>query len=233
MFHLGAATPAFARRYSLEMDPAIEQCIQESIARNNHDLLNNMAALIEDKLTGFKRASDASSQQQLSEIKKLRFSEQQQLKKKANRDQYYHNMKVLDALESSQTSLAENKLEATAENIQQGMALVEERQKLILVADQSPYGWLTVHNYKSNAFAKDEKDEKRLQRAENRAAQESKRRNASKRFKNNEARRRQETTTTPAPTRKSGSCFACGKPGHWKFEYHLFQQASTISANQG
>ena len=172
------------------------------------------------------------SQQQLSEIKKLRFSEQFQLKKKANRDQYFHNMKVLDALESSQTSLAEKKLEATAQNLQQGIDLVQERQKLILVADQSPFGWLTVHNYKSNALAKDEEDEKRLQRAETRAAQESKRRNASKRFNNNDARKRQETSTTPAPTRKSGSCFACGKPGHWKSECHLFKQASAGSTNQ-
>ena len=46
------------------------------------------------------------------------------------------------------------------------MSLLKERQKLILLADKSPYGWKTVV---------DDEDDKKIYRAEARAARTSKR----------------------------------------------------------
>lgn len=55
------------------------------------------------------------------------------------------------------------------------MSLLKERQKLILLADKSPYGWKTVLEYKHHDLAEDDEDEKKIYRAEARAARTSKR----------------------------------------------------------
>ena len=55
------------------------------------------------------------------------------------------------------------------------MSLVKERQKMILLADKSPFGWKTVLEYKHQDLADDEEDEKKISRAEARAARASKR----------------------------------------------------------
>ena len=52
------------------------------------------------------------------------------------------------------------------------MSLLKERQKLILLADKSPYGWRTVLEYKHHDLAEDDEDEKKIYRAEARARPE-------------------------------------------------------------
>ena len=51
----------------------------------------------------------------------------------------------------------------------------EYNQKLILLADKSPYEWKTVIVYKHNDLAEDEEVEKKIYRAEARATRTSKR----------------------------------------------------------
>ena len=48
------------------------------------------------------------------------------------------------------------------------MSLLKERQKLILLANKSPYGWKTVLEYKHHDLAEDEEDEKKIYRADSR-----------------------------------------------------------------
>lgn len=55
------------------------------------------------------------------------------------------------------------------------MALLQERQKLVLLADKSLYGWKKVLEYKHHDLADDEEDEKKIHRAESRAARAVKR----------------------------------------------------------
>lgn len=50
------------------------------------------------------------------------------------------------------------------------MAFLCDRQKLILLADKSPLGWKTVLQYKHRDLADDDEDEKKIYRAESRAA---------------------------------------------------------------
>ena len=66
-------------------------------------------------------------------------------------------------------------LEITKEALDSGIALLQERQKLILLADKSLFGWKTVLEYKHHDLADDEEDEKKIHRAEPRAARAVKR----------------------------------------------------------
>lgn len=50
------------------------------------------------------------------------------------------------------------------------MAFLCDRQKLILLADKSPLGWRTLLEYKHRDLADDDEDEKKIYRAESRAA---------------------------------------------------------------
>ena len=49
------------------------------------------------------------------------------------------------------------------------MSLLAERQKLILLADTSDFGWKTVDDYVKHQLAVDEEDGKKIRRAEERA----------------------------------------------------------------
>jgi len=112
------------------------------------------------------------------------------------------------------------------------MDLLQERQKLTLLADKSQYGWKTVLEYKHHDLADNEEDEKQIYRAESRAAR------SSKRFTSRPMRQRRNVTSTSTMAQLSTSqlpnffsrvnpqlssqrsasslCFACGKPGHWR-----------------
>ena len=106
------------------------------------------------------------------------------------------------------------------------MSLLKERQKLILLADKSPYGWKTVLEYKHHDLAEDDEDEKKIYRAEARAARTSKLFAA--RGSNSQRRGSSQLAVAPLPnafgrlnpqlsaTRSPGICFSCGKPGHWR-----------------
>ena len=184
----------------LAMDPGVQQEINHAIQRNNQELLASMSQLTDQKIGALKRSSEESSRQQLEEIKKMKLGQSIDFKKKANKDQYLHNAEVLQAVESSKVKLENQNTQGAIKDLDEGISLSENRQKLILIADQSPFGWLTVNNYKSNALASYEEDENRLTRAENRACQESKRRNAAKPAKFNDQRNRQSIPTIATST---------------------------------
>ena len=101
--------------------------------------------------------------------------------------------------------------------------IIKRRQKMVLLADASVLGWRVVNEYEVNPIASDSDDEKRIYKAEARAARKA-REDRSKKAKRFGPYRREH----PAPTatvsssqgarQKPGLCFSCGKPGHWKHE---------------
>ena len=103
------------------------------------------------------------------------------------------------------------------------------RQKLILMADSSELGWKVANEYETNPLAEDSDDERRIFKAEARAARKAK----AERGKRTRGRiapynrgargaagpsRPQYPARPPVVQAKPGVCFACGKQGHWKNE---------------
>ena len=127
-------------------------------------------------------------------------------------------------------------VEKAKKSLEQGLALLYERQKLIKLADRSEHGWGVVAEYTADELAEDSDDEKRIFKAEKAAE-----RKAAKRRKTVAPLRPKARVQTPLasaaptgsqvlprrtvpvpqsyaqavrPVRPPGPCFACGESGH-------------------
>ena len=67
-------------------------------------------------------------------------------------------------------------LRRVKEAIQQGRRLLDERQKLIRLADRSEHGWGVVDEYTADDLADDSDDERRIEKAERKAGKRRKQR---------------------------------------------------------
>ena len=209
-----------------------EADVRKVIAENNKALLVEIKDLVSSSISDLKRSNESIASEQMSEIKRLKRESAPQFNKKSNEEQYKANKAIKDAVEDAQIALQRNDVEKTKQALDKGMELLQERQKLILLADKSQYGWKTVLEYKHHDLADDEEDEKKIYRDESRAAR------STKRFASRPIRQRSNVSSTSTTAQlsasqlpnlfsrvnpqfscqrsASGLCFACGKPGHWK-----------------
>ena len=72
-----------------------------------------------------------------------------------------------DALTEAKLSCSSQQLDKVKESLDKGESLLAERQKHILLADKSEFGWMIIQEYKKNDLADD--DEKKIVRAEARS----------------------------------------------------------------
>ena len=94
------------------------------------------------------------------------------------------------------------------------MNLLNNRQKIIKIADSSDLGWRVVQEYEANPLADDSEDEIKLLKAESRAERKVKAEKSKK-------TKRTHPYVTPATDKftqgqKPGRCLNCGVKGHWK-----------------
>ena len=87
--------------------------------------------------------------------------EPRRFKKKANEDQFRFNAKIQDTLDKTKEATQANALDKVNDSLRRGEDLLKERQKHILLADKSEYGWSTVQEYKKSEIADDSNDEKK------------------------------------------------------------------------
>ena len=218
----------------MEPQPAVD--VQQLLQANNAQLLRSLNTLVTEKIGSLKdelqESQSRASQVQLAELKKVKYGGVPTFKRKANEDQWKHNLKVSDVLEEARSSLQLAKFDTVNEKISEGIDLVDTRQKLVLLADTSEYGWATAQEYIGHELAGDSDDEKRIWKAEMRAGKKSKEKALkAKKFKGrkfqpfNEAGPMVSKGPQSAVTRKSGGygsrqgpCFACGRLGHYRFE---------------
>ena len=117
-----------------------EEAVQRIIQSNNVQLMAQITTLISTTVQGLKRSNEDQAQEQLQEIKKLTYDETPAFKKKSNEDQYKSTNPVLMCLEEARDYLSIKNLDKTKEAIDKGKVLLIERQKLIRLADKSPFG---------------------------------------------------------------------------------------------
>ena len=224
----------------------VEQFVNAAITKNNETLLGSMKSILDSSLSDIKRANSDTADSHLREIKKLKFEEPRRFKKKANEDQYRFNSKLTDVLDEAKSSCSTQNLDKVKESLEKAENLLVERQKHILLADKSDYGWMVIQEYKKNDLADNSDEEKKIIRAEARArtkqiAQKAKSRmTASRReFPKSQPVAAGSNTDVssalrPIPTidtqfrsqTKPGCCFACNKPGHWRAQCPLLAAKS-------
>ena len=234
-------TPSQLLLSLFEMDQSqVKQFVNAAITKNNETLLGSMKSILDSSLSDIKRANSDTADSHLREIKKLKFEEPRWFKKKAHEDQYRFNSKLTGALDEAKSSCSTQNLDKN---------LLAERQKHILLADKSDYGWMVIQEYKKNDLADDSDDEKKITRAEARTRTKQNSQKAKSRMT---ASRREfpksqsvvavsntdvSSALRPIPTidaqfrnqTKPGCCFACNKPGHGRAQCPLLAAKSCPS----
>lgn len=106
--------------------------------------------ILNECLSDIKRANSESADSHLREIKKLRFEAPRRFKRKANEDQCRFNAKLSDVLTEAKFLCSSQQLGKVKESLDKGESLLAERQKHILLADKSEFGWMIIQEYKKN-----------------------------------------------------------------------------------
>ena len=93
------------------------------------------------------------------------------MKKKGNNKQFLFNAEILDELDVITEELHS---EDTLKIMKRVDKFIQKRQKLIKLADKSEAGWLAVDEYESDELADDSAVEKRIKKAQEKAARKKK-----------------------------------------------------------
>lgn len=240
------------------MDPNV----QAEIERQQSQLLEKLSTIFDNKIDSMKRqledVSNKAHESQMSELKRMRFAEPRSFKKKGHEQQYKHNEKVKTAVTEAKEAILARKQDACIAKLDEGIELIEGRQKLILMADRSDFGWKTVGEYLDNELAENDEDANKMKKAEKEAQRKITEARASKMAKSRASFSRLPrpvSRSSSFPTqyaspgtsnhhtfatvgvmsasdfrgqvRRSGTCFSCGKVGHWRNECPLLAVAQT------
>ena len=147
----------------------VQGFIYVSLAENNKALLDQISKLVADSAESIKRSSVEAADDQLREIKKLRREEPKSFKRKGNEIQYKFNLKLQDTLDEVKSHLESKAVDKAKSSLSEGTSILSERQKLVLLADKSEFGWKTVEQYTQHELADNEEEGKKIRRAEERA----------------------------------------------------------------
>ena len=162
-------------------------------------------------------------------------------KKKGNEQQFNFNRKVIRTSSAAVKALEGGNIGKAKEELNEGISLLSNRQKIIKLTDKSEFGWATVQEYVCDDLADDEADASKIKKAEKRAAAKFKSLQEKERRTNAKF-----STSAPSPNnasifsgpsgfsfpptasyfcpqgrysgnifRGSDLCFRCGKRGHW------------------
>ncbi|XP_030831569.1 uncharacterized protein LOC115920274 [Strongylocentrotus purpuratus] len=91
-------------------------------------------------------------------------------KSEGNKQQFEHSKKVKKLIERGIVLNEQGDFDTTALTLKEALRELNDRQKLIRIADRSPLGWSTVNEYVADELADDSGDEKRLGKAEKAAS---------------------------------------------------------------
>lgn len=108
------------------------------------------------------------------EVKQLKLDKEITWKSNGNKEQFKFNTDIQGNLTQTIWGIKAGKTDYAIELIEKCIKDIENRNKLIRLADTSEAGWDTVKCYVANPIASDSEDEKRINKAENRALKKQK-----------------------------------------------------------
>ena len=118
---------------------------------------------------------------QLTEIRRLRQQTETQFafKKRGNEEQFKINRKVLERIDEASEAMElaaayGEQVGVAITCLAEGRSTLEQRNKLIKLADKSEVGWKLVDEYVANDLTENSDDEKRIFKSEARATKKIK-----------------------------------------------------------
>ncbi|CAC5419412.1 unnamed protein product [Mytilus coruscus] len=212
-----------------EINMLIDRKIKDAMSQNQNEILQNIDRLMSSRLDTFQRSVHET---QMSKIQQMN-TENYVFKGKGNEEQFKVNTKIANKMKEARSLLTETQdnnesTEGAMRNICEGLDILNHRQKLIKLADQSENGWRTVTEYETHSLADDSGDEKRIIRAENKASRKMK---SDKKFKTRttpysapQSTRfssvNQQSTVNISVVNRPGKCYECGLSGHWRSDHY-------------
>ena len=196
--------------------------------------LNDHKDQLVDQVTGSCNKAESA----LALSKQLKTDADIKFTHSGNERHFKVNTELREILATALELLESTELDQFKDTLDKALALIDERNRKIRIADTSEAGWLTVKRYEASAVALDPEDDKKIRQAEREVLREKA--NASKPrrqyglpFKAETRRRGSPTfafgrsydrcsssgfpTWNPTPNTRSsrGSCRFCGAYGHW------------------
>ena len=209
----------------------------------NTELFEQLQDYLDEKFERMRKELSEENQEIARDINKRLKRDDYTFQKKGNKIQYevnrdvYAKIKDADA-QLDRKSVSTRNIQKASASIREGMEMLIDRNKLILLADSSEGGWETVNQYTRKCIAVDSDDDRRMRKADQSALkvieQKKKKRPFYQRrwqnnynYNNNNNYRYQQQDNQSfraqrnpyyVPRRPSINdiCFGCGRTGHWK-----------------
>ena len=136
----------------------------------NADLFSWLKTYMNDKLSGIENNLNDRVVNLSNKVKKAEPS----FRFKGNQVQIELNAEISGNTNVVLSELGRNNVRKTVKLLEDSLAVLKKRNKLIQIADKSEGGWKTVDEYLSDEVASDSEDEKRIRAADNRAVKKIK-----------------------------------------------------------
>lgn len=238
-----------------EIENFVSDSVRSAVSERQNELLDSVNSLLNNRFDSFEKnfseKQSAISENQMSRLRSSALG-QYQFKRKSCEEQFNFNASLeskFSDIDSNLSNLSAESVVKAKDSASEGKTLIQQRQKLLKLADSSELGWKVVSEYQSNPLASDSEDEKKIYKAELRAERKVRKdqmkRNKGRKSPFSRLRYTSSTSTMPqaqvqvqtarptmtaatnptTTTTKPGLCWYCGGVGHWRFECEALKKA--------
>ena len=123
--------------------------VSDLIQVNNENLMGSFKDLLKETVGQIKHANEDSVELQMKEIKKLKFYEPHNFKRKANEAQFKLNLTLGETIDNVKSAAEKSQLEKVKSDLEEGEKLLAERHKHVSISSWPKFGWSTVEEYEN------------------------------------------------------------------------------------
>ena len=198
-----------------ETENLVGDRVRAVVSEKQNELLDGINSMLSAKFDimekNFGEKQSALSENQISRLRSSALG-QYQFKQKSCEEQFHFNASVEDKVSDIDCSLANlnaESVERAKKSVSEGKSLIQQRQKMLKLADSSELGWKVVSEYQANPLASDSEDERKIYKAKDRAERKARKEQQKKLLARKQSfRARQYSTAQPIQPQSQ----AFGKP---------------------
>ena len=153
-----------------ETENLVGDRVRAVVSEKQNELLDGINSMLSAKFDimekNFCEKQSALSENQISRLRSSALG-QYQFKQKSCEEQFHFNASVEDKVSDIDCSLANlnaESVERAKKSVSEGKSLIQQRQKMLKLADSSELGWKVVSEYQANPLASDSEDEQKSTR---------------------------------------------------------------------